>query len=152
LDIKIRRQIKVSVNIETDTLSGSQENIVVATVRMLNEGNEATRVVWDSQSPAFTVRFVTFDKDGKPQHDDPLRFPVMTTVNPEAPAKSHFVRAGATEVLTFAFKPRQPGLYLLSFRGATDKSVHAEAEKYGVLLPTAWTAKRYILVARTGAA
>jgi hypothetical protein len=133
LDLKIRKQIKVSVNIEANTVSNGQGDIVVATVRMLNEGNEATRIVWESQPPAFTVRFVTFGEDGKPQHDDPLRLPVMTTVNPEVPAKSHFIRAGATEVLTFAFRPRQPGLYLLSFRGATDQGVHAEARGWATL-------------------
>jgi hypothetical protein len=75
-----------------------------------------------------------------------LDFSVMLTRDPRAKARSHVIRAGATETLTFALRLTTPGLYLLSFRGAAAKDVREEAAKYGVRLPTSWTAKRYVYV------
>jgi len=73
----------------------------------------------------------------------------MSTKDPSKPAVSHVLRAGTTENLTFAFQTDQRGLYLLSFRGAVDEDVRKEAERYGVQMPTAWTAKRYVSVGKT---
>jgi hypothetical protein len=92
-------------------------HILIIIVAIANHGNEATRIVWADEPPALTVRFVTFDSDGKARHGESVDFPVMLTRDPGGAARSHVIRAGATENLTFAFKPDRRGLYLLSFRG-----------------------------------
>ena len=147
LELKIRKQVNVSVNIEVDDSVARKDHPLITTVSVTNHGNEATKIKWHGEPPAFAVRFVSFDVNGKAQYSGLKEFPVMLTRDPTQPALSHVIRAGATETLLFAFQPHQPGLYLLSFRGATDDDVREEARKYGVQLPTAWTAKRYVYVA-----
>jgi hypothetical protein len=147
LEFKIRKQVSVSVDIQVDMSSASQDYIVIVTVALTNHGNEATKIAWVNQPPAFSVRHVAFDNDGL--HHGPSRdFPVMSTRDPTIPALSHIIRAGTTETLTFAFQPEQPGLYLLSFRGAVDEDVRKGTEIYGIRMPTAWTAKRYVFVSK----
>jgi len=148
LELKTRRQVSVSVDIQVDMSAAPEGQILITTVAITNHGNEATRIMWQDEPPAFTVRFVRFDREGTPEHGTSRDFWVMSTRDPSKPAVSHVLRAGATETLTFAFQTDQPGLYLLSFRGAVDKDIRKEAKSYGVQMPTAWTAKRYVFVGK----
>ena len=153
LEVKTRRQINVAVDIRADVSADSAGYTLIATVAMTNHGNDATRIRWEGEPPPFTIHPVGFDAEGKAQPgDQPLNFRVMQTRDPNAPAISHVVRAGTTETLTFAARLGAPGLYLLSFRGATAEDVREDAAKYGVLLPTSWTAKRYVCVGNPPAA
>jgi hypothetical protein len=143
--LKVRKQISVAVEIGTETISALEGPFLTALVGIANQGNETTRIAWGDE-PAFTVRRVKFDEDGRPQFEAPTNFWVMLTRDPTVRAASHVVRAGATETLAFAFRPSRSGLYLLAFRGRVAEDVRADVERYGVLLPTAWTAKRYVYV------
>src|SRR5580765_3888275 len=105
LEFQIRKQVSVSADIQVDLSSASQEHIVIATVALTNHGNEATKIAWAGQPPAFTVRHVTFDEEGTGHHGPARDFQVMSTRDPSAPALSHIVRPGAGETLTFAFQP-----------------------------------------------
>ena len=145
IELKIRREVRISMCIKADVLTAAEGQIVVADVEITNHGNQATTIKWTDEPPAFSVRSVEFDEDGKPRQGPPQEFRVMSTrIRP--PRASHVIRAGTTETLTFAFRPARLGLYLLSFRGATAADVREEARKYGVALPTAWTAREYLLV------
>jgi hypothetical protein len=149
IELRIRRQVSVSVDIEVNEDKISVERPVFVVVRLTNHGNEATVLKWEGEPPPFTVRFVSFSASGDPQYEAPRSFQVRTTKEPTQLAKSHVVRAQSTETLAFAFQPDKEGVYLLSFRAATAEKVRDEAKKHGVLLPTAWTAKRYVYVPKT---
>jgi len=147
LELKTRKQIGVTIDIHADVSADNKGYTLIATVAITNHGNEATRIRWKDEPPPFAIHPVNFDVEGKAQPgDQPLSFSVMQTRNLNQPAVSHIIRAGATETLTFAARLRAPGLYLLSFRGATAKDVRVDAVKYGVLLPAAYTANRYVYV------
>ena len=73
-----------------------------------------------------------------------LRAPL--TLDPDSEAESHILRAGGTELIHFVFRVSDPGLYLLSFRGAVDSVEREEAKKLHANLPVAWTANRYTFV------
>ena len=149
LELRIRRQIIVSVEIDVSNTPYEIDRPIVVTVQIKNNGNEATRIRWAGEAPAFTVHYVSFSNNGSPRYELLKEFRVGLTRDPNHPAVSHVIRAGSAETLVFAFQPSQAGLYLLGFRAATDKGVREEAEKHSVLLPTAWTAKRYIDVIKT---
>jgi len=59
--LKIRRQVSVSVDIQVAISAASEGYILITTVAITNHGNEATRITWRDEPPPFTVRFVTFD-------------------------------------------------------------------------------------------
>jgi hypothetical protein len=146
IELRIKRQISVSVDIQVEENNICLNRPVIATINLTNHGNEATSIRWAGETPPFTVRFVSFDPNGEPQYGSPKSFPVGLTREPTQPALSHVVRANSTEKLAFAFQPDKVGTYLLSFRAATAEDVRDEAKKHGVRLPTAWTAKRFIYV------
>jgi hypothetical protein len=143
---KTRKQVYISIDIQINLITYDGSYVLIARIALTNNGNELTRIVWSKEVPAFTVRSVTFDDDGKAQHSEAVGFPVMLTRKPTEPAPSHVIRPGATETLTFAFQPRQPGLFLLTFRGDVEQDLRKEVEKHGVTKPTAWTASRYVFV------
>ena len=75
--------------------------------------------------------------------------PVPLTRNRHRAARSHIIRAGGSESISFAFQVSAPGLYLLSFRGLPDEEVVAEAEKLGASEPVVISTSKYIWVDET---
>lgn len=146
LELRIRRQVSVTIDIDVDEAAVRLDRPVIAGIRLTNNGNEATSVRWHGEPPAFTARHVSFDADGTAQFGPVKEFFVALTRDPTARALSHVVRVGSPELLAFAFQPDKAGLYLLAFRAAAADEVRKDAEKHGVRLPTAWTAKRYVYV------
>jgi hypothetical protein len=147
LELKTQRQISITVDIQSEVTVDSEGYILTSIVVLQNRGNDATTITWHGEPPPFTIRSVSFNSTGNAEPSGrPLNFSVMSTRDPEVNARSHVIRAGATETLTFAARLTVPGLYLLSFRGAVAEDVRAEATKYGVRLPTSWTAKRYVYI------
>lgn len=151
LEIGIRSQIRVGVDIVVESEEHYETDPVLVFVKIDNQGSKAIILNWrgkdDSpEPPAFTVWAVNFDVNGDASYIKYKDFNVMSTKNPVIRAVSHIVRAGGAETLSFVFKPEKIGLYLLSFRAAADDEVRSEAAQYGVRLPTAWTAKRYVRV------
>ena len=146
LQLKTRRQVAVCATIDAEISRDGEGYLIIATVALTNQGNDATAIMWEGEPPPFAIRRISFTVTGEAECGKALELRVMLTRDPAVPARSHIVRSGATEFLAFAARVTEPGLYLLSFRGATAADVRREAEKYGIRLPTAWTAKRYIRI------
>ena len=148
LELKAKRQAAVSVEINPTVLRNPNDDghLILANVELTNRGDRNTRICWENEPPALTMRFVKNVGNAGPEYDEPKFFRVMQVRDPNNPAISHVVRAGATERLAFLLQAALPGLYLLSFRGALDKQERAESEALGAILPVSWTSKKYVLV------
>lgn len=127
---------------------------ILAEVSLANAGTSETRIKWAGEPPPFTIRHTSFGPDGSPTFTKPpIEMRVKQARNPNAEALSHVLRAGTTERFAFAAFVDEPGVYLMSFRGALapgDRSVSIEAgtEPYN---PISWTATRYVMVGESTA-
>jgi hypothetical protein len=122
---------------------------ILADVSLTNAGTSETRVQWIGEPPAFTIRHASFGPDGSASFTKPpIDMRVRQARDPNADALSHVLRAGTTERFAFAAYVGQPGVYLLSFRGALapeDRSVSIGAGT-APHNPVSWTARRYVVV------
>jgi hypothetical protein len=147
LDLELKtRQAVILVDIRVETYRHRDAYIIIAVVELTNCGSQNTRIIWENQPPAFSVRMVKRNERGDVDYDLIGEFRVQRTLNPKAEALSHIVRSGGKESLPFVTLIPSPGPYLLSFRGVVDEKDRAEAAKLGVELPVAWTANRYVFV------
>jgi hypothetical protein len=151
IELNVRQQAVVTTSIGSTIVSDPDGKgyLVIAVVDIANLGNRNTRIKWKDELPAFYVRRMKFNECGEPIPDNESReFRVPLTMNPYGEARSHVIRAGATEVISFVFRVSATGCYLLSFRGAVAPEEREEAEKLGATLLTAWTANKYIMVGK----
>jgi hypothetical protein len=143
---RMKQEAIVSVDIQPTVYRSPDRNgyIILTVVVLTNHGTRDTTIQW--KEPAFFVRFINFDPQGKVEYAQETKLQVMLTRNPTVPAPSHRVRAGGTESLTFILRVPVPGLYLLSFLGPVDQQTR---EEVGGTLPGAWTGNKYVLVGDT---
>jgi len=151
LELKAKQQAVVRVDIQATVRRSPDSSgyIILAAVELTNHGGRNTRIKWKDEPPAFYVRSAKLNADGKPDYGPPTEFRVPLTLDPDSEPPSHIIRAGGTESIPFAVQVSSPGLYLLSFRGVVNEQEHAEAQKLGAEMPTAWTGNRYVLVGDT---
>jgi hypothetical protein len=140
---KTKQEAIVTVDLKPTVYRSPDGNgyIILAVVVLANHGTGETMIRWSG--PAFFVRLVNFDAEGKPKYAGETKLEVMQTLNPTNQARSHIVRASGTESLTFVLRVPVAGLYLLSFRGPVDQQTRQEV---GATLPGAWTGNVYVLV------
>ena len=148
IELAMRRAAALDVAIEVETTAAEPTGsyCLAVMVSLHNCGNRDTRVQWEGEPAALVVRRVAFADGGVPVFAEPIELRVSMTRDPAASARSHVIRAGATERLAFAARVPGVGLYLLSFRGAVDPKERSAATELGVEWPTAWTAAKYVSV------
>lgn len=147
LELAMKTQAIVSVTIDSSVRLWNGGYILTAHIQISNTGTQDTRIKWEGEPPAFYVRSVEFDPDGKEKYGEPQKLHVQLTLDPDLKAPSHLIRAAGTESLHFALRVSRAGLYLLSFRGAVDNEERERVKKEsGVKLPTAWTTSQYVFI------
>ena len=151
LELATRRLavVRAEITATTHRSLDSAGYCILADVSLTNAGTFETRIKWVGEPPAFTIRHTSFGPDGAPSFTKPpIEMRVRQARDPNAEALSHVLRAGTTERFAFAAYVDQPGVYLLSFRGALapeDRSVSIGAG-IAPYNPVSWTARRYVIV------
>jgi len=86
---------------------------ILADVSLTNTGSKETRIEWDKEQKAFFFRRASFLAGRTPSFtedpEDQTGMNPRLTLNPNAEAISHVIRAGATEHLAFAAHVERPG-------------------------------------------
>jgi hypothetical protein len=100
LELKTRQAV-ILVDIRVEICRHRDDYIIVAVVELANCGSQNTRIIWEGQPPAFSVRMIRFNNDGGVDYDLIGAFRVPLTLDPKSEAPSHVVRAGGKESLPF---------------------------------------------------
>jgi hypothetical protein len=117
---------------------------VTVVINISNSGNRDTRIEW--QGNQFLVDLVKFVVGKEAEYSRVMEMFVPITRYRQFPAKSHTIRAGGTESISFGFQVPEPGLYLLSFRAVPDEKAIKEVENLGALAPVAITTSKYVWI------
>ncbi len=124
-----------------------QGTFLFITVKISNQGKRETQIKWKGNDPAFSVRRVVFNNKGVATFpDEPIELNVLEAKDPNVKAVSNIIRTGGSHSLSFALFIKDPGVYLLAFRGtlAPDERAVGIAAGANEDNPLSWTATKYV--------
>lgn len=152
-DLQKTASLNLSISASVARIDECGSFLLMAEVQITNNGRRDTRLKWKGESPAFTVRKVTFDGNGIPMYSDPpVTLAVRQAKNPNLDAVSHVIRAGGSQAITFAVLLPSAGVYFLSFRGVVPPDEQHVSFQTGVQQTSslAWTTAKYIYIDTKG--
>ena len=148
IELAMKRQAVIRITIDPRIIKNLDGNgyVILATIDIRNLGTQATKITWHDAPPFVVRRFEDFDaQSGRPTFEEGRDFTVPLTYDPAGDAKSHLVRPGGCETISYAVHVTA-GLYLLSFRGEVSAETREEVKELGATSPTVWSANKYVLV------
>ncbi len=148
IEHELRSVAVLKIEIDVKSIKFKEKFILFTDVIVTNEGKRDTRLQWEGEYPALTVRKVTFSDGGIPKFSKPIELTVRQTINPNLDSVSHDSRVGQIQKFPFVTSVLEEGLYLVSFRvvmSDEEKSISVELGSNPVNR-FSWTAKKYILV------